>query len=155
MLGDLAFLHDLSGLVAGPAGHPPAVAVVLDNSGGGIFSFLPPATELDKTTFELLFGTPGGVDVAAAAAGLGCEVEEVTLAAELAPALGRALAGVGAGGPGHGRLQVIVARTDRAANVELHGELHAAAAEALSGLDELDELTSVEYGRGEEPEPAG
>ena len=42
LLGDLTFLHDVSGLVNLP--ELPCTFVVLDNGGGGIFSFLPQAT---------------------------------------------------------------------------------------------------------------
>ena len=40
LCGDLCFLHDTNGLL-GATG--PATFVVLDNDGGGIFSYLPPA----------------------------------------------------------------------------------------------------------------
>ena len=56
LLGDLAFLHDVSGLVNLP--ELPCTFVVLDNGGGGIFSFLPQATVLEPAVFEQLFGTP-------------------------------------------------------------------------------------------------
>src|SRR6202042_84792 len=45
LLGDLAFLHDVSGLVNLP--EVPCTFVVLDNGGGGIFSFLPQAGALE------------------------------------------------------------------------------------------------------------
>ena len=61
LLGDLAFLHDVSGLVNLP--DLPCTFVVLDNGGGGIFSFLPQAAALDHDRFELLFGTPPLSDV--------------------------------------------------------------------------------------------
>ena len=56
LLGDLAFLHDVSGLVNLP--EVPCTFVVLDNGGGGIFSFLPQATSVEPAVFEQLFGTP-------------------------------------------------------------------------------------------------
>ena len=56
LLGDLAFLHDVSGLVNLP--ELPCTFVVVDNGGGGIFSFLPQAGSLTTGTFERLFGTP-------------------------------------------------------------------------------------------------
>ncbi len=47
LVGDLAFLHDCSALVRSPGADMPCTIVVADNGGGGIFSFLPPASALD------------------------------------------------------------------------------------------------------------
>lgn len=120
LLGDLAFLHD-GGALASAAGRP-ATIVVVDNCGGGIFEFLPQATALARERFELLFGTPQGVDVAAVARGYGVEVTEVSSEA----AFINALSVVGSRGT-----HVIVVRTDRQANVGVHDRLNAAVAEAV------------------------
>ena len=85
LLGDLAFLHDVSGLVNLP--DLPCTFVVLDNGGGGIFSFLPQAGSLEPERFELLFGTPPTSDVSEVARGFGLEVYEATTVAELDSAL--------------------------------------------------------------------
>jgi len=123
LLGDLAFLHD-SGALAGIAARPCALTlVVIDNHGGGIFSFLPQASQLPPDRFEQLFGTPQPVDLAALAAAHGLPVTEVGAAADLAPALAAATA---AGG-----VRILLARTDRAANVAVHQELSAAVGAAL------------------------
>ena len=68
LLGDVAFLHDVSGLVNLP--DLPCTFVVVDNGGGGIFSFLPQAEVLEHDQFELLFGTPPTSDVGNVARGL-------------------------------------------------------------------------------------
>jgi 2-succinyl-5-enolpyruvyl-6-hydroxy-3-cyclohexene-1-carboxylate synthase len=81
LLGDLAFLHDVSGLVNVP--DVPCTFVVPDNSGGGIFSFLPQAEELGADTFERLFGTPPSSDLGAVARGFGLSVVEVSSLSEL------------------------------------------------------------------------
>lgn len=120
LLGDLAFLHD-AGALASAAGRP-ATLVVVDNGGGGIFEFLPQATSLTRARFELLFGTPQGVDVAAVARGYGVGVNEVGSEAEFIDALSVV------GTPG---THVIVVRTDRQANVGVHDRLNAAVAEAV------------------------
>jgi 2-succinyl-5-enolpyruvyl-6-hydroxy-3-cyclohexene-1-carboxylate synthase len=87
-LGDLAFLHDVSGLVNLPG--VSCTFVVVDNGGGGIFSFLPQATALAPESFETLFATPPTSDVAAVARGFGLPVAEVTKLSELEPALAAA-----------------------------------------------------------------
>jgi len=50
LVGDLAFLHDVSGLVRSPGAPAGATCtlVVVDNGGGAIFSFLPQAEALDQ-----------------------------------------------------------------------------------------------------------
>ena len=126
VVGDLAFLHDAGGLLAprGAAARLDCVLMVVDNDGGGIFSFLPQATELASDRFERLLGTPQGVDLAALAAVYGIPSPAVGAAAEVAPAVEGCLA---AGG-----VQMVHVRTDRSANVAVHEELHAAVAAALT-----------------------
>ncbi len=85
LLGDLAFLHDVSGLVNLP--DVPCTFVVVDNGGGGIFSFLPQAEDLEADTFERLFGTPPTSDLGAVGRGFGLAVEDVSNLSELDAAL--------------------------------------------------------------------
>jgi 2-succinyl-5-enolpyruvyl-6-hydroxy-3-cyclohexene-1-carboxylate synthase len=56
VLGDLTFFHDLNGMVASKLYGIDIRIIVLNNNGGGIFSFLPQAQH--PKNFELLFGTP-------------------------------------------------------------------------------------------------
>ncbi|MBB3869619.1 2-succinyl-5-enolpyruvyl-6-hydroxy-3-cyclohexene-1-carboxylic-acid synthase [Parageobacillus toebii NBRC 107807] len=56
VIGDLSFYHDLNGLLAAKMHGLHATIIVLNNNGGGIFSFLPQAKH--KKHFEMLFGTP-------------------------------------------------------------------------------------------------
>ena len=74
--------------------------------------------------FEQLFGTPHGVDLAALAVAHGLPVLEALddESAEVAGARRRSAAG---------GVHVVLVRTDRAANVEVHDELHAATAAAV------------------------
>lgn len=61
--GDLAFLHDLSGLLLARREALPLTIVVLDDDGGGIFSMLPIAEQGEAVAFEELFQTPHGLDL--------------------------------------------------------------------------------------------
>jgi 2-succinyl-5-enolpyruvyl-6-hydroxy-3-cyclohexene-1-carboxylate synthase len=78
LLGDLAFLHDV-GALALAVRRPDldCTFVVVDNGGGGIFSFLPQATALSGATFEQLFGTPHGLNLEAIAQGFGAPKVQV------------------------------------------------------------------------------
>ncbi len=63
LVGDVGFLHDSTALIGAAQRGADLTVVVINNNGGGIFSFLPQATEVDPTTFERLFGTPHHVDL--------------------------------------------------------------------------------------------
>ncbi|HZG61711.1 MAG TPA: 2-succinyl-5-enolpyruvyl-6-hydroxy-3-cyclohexene-1-carboxylic-acid synthase [Anoxybacillus sp.] len=56
VIGDLSFYHDLNGLLAAKMHQLNATIIVINNNGGGIFSFLPQAKQ--EKHFESLFGTP-------------------------------------------------------------------------------------------------
>jgi 2-succinyl-5-enolpyruvyl-6-hydroxy-3-cyclohexene-1-carboxylate synthase len=119
LIGDLAFFHDLSGLVWGTKEEMPnATFVVVDNRGGGIFSFLAYPSFVDGATFERGFGTPQRQSIAESAQGLGCLVTEVDSIQSLRDAIEAS-----ATAPG---ISVIVATTDRDENVARHGEISAA-----------------------------
>jgi len=68
LTGDLAFLHDLGGLLVARQAAIDLVIVVLDDDGGGIFSFLPVAEQGETVGFDRLFRTPHGLDLARVAA---------------------------------------------------------------------------------------
>jgi 2-succinyl-5-enolpyruvyl-6-hydroxy-3-cyclohexene-1-carboxylate synthase len=121
LLGDLCFLHDANGLLGAVDRGVDTTFVVVDNGGGGIFSFLPQA-ELPEH-FETLFGTPQPVDVAALAAVHGIPVTDVGAASELEPALREAI--------DVGGVNVVRVRTHRDTNVARHREAWAAVADSL------------------------
>jgi len=60
LLGDLAFYHDMNGLLATRALRPRLVLVVVNNDGGGIFHTLPVRDH--DPTFMRFFATPHGLD---------------------------------------------------------------------------------------------
>jgi 2-succinyl-5-enolpyruvyl-6-hydroxy-3-cyclohexene-1-carboxylate synthase len=60
VLGDLTFFHDLNGLLAAKLYQIDITIIIINNNGGGIFSFLPQAEH--PKHFELLFGTPLDLD---------------------------------------------------------------------------------------------
>lgn len=60
VIGDLSFYHDLNGLLAAKLYDLNITIVIVNNDGGGIFSFLPQYES--KEHFESLFGTPLGLD---------------------------------------------------------------------------------------------
>ncbi len=59
--GDLAFYHDMNGLFAAMKYRLNVLIIVVNNDGGGIFSFLPQG-QLEEQEFESLFGTPHGLN---------------------------------------------------------------------------------------------
>ncbi|MFP5377448.1 MAG: 2-succinyl-5-enolpyruvyl-6-hydroxy-3-cyclohexene-1-carboxylic-acid synthase, partial [Acidimicrobiia bacterium] len=114
LVGDLAFLHDTNALLvpAGAAAAVDATVVVVDNDGGGIFSFLPQATALPPDCFERLLGTPHGLDLGRVAGAHGAEPVAAASVEEVAAAVAAPARGV----------RVVVVRTDRAANLAAHDE---------------------------------
>ncbi len=120
LTGDLAFLHDMGGLLAASRHRASLTIVVVNNDGGGIFSFLPIAEATEH--FEALFVTPHGVDISHAAALYGARFHRPQAPSALRAAVQQGL---------EGGLHVIEVRTDRARNVELHRALFARMAEAL------------------------
>jgi 2-succinyl-5-enolpyruvyl-6-hydroxy-3-cyclohexene-1-carboxylate synthase len=130
VVGDLSFLHDLNALVAAKLHRLSATVVLVNNDGGGIFSFLPQASADNSAVglpdaFEELFGTPHGVDFGPIVRSLGAE-HEVVGAADLPAALEGSIGATG--------LRVLEIRTERARNVALHRRAAAAVATALDGL---------------------
>ncbi|MEY2975805.1 MAG: 2-succinyl-5-enolpyruvyl-6-hydroxy-3-cyclohexene-carboxylate synthase [Actinomycetota bacterium] len=119
LIGDMAFIHDANALWGVADRGVDLRVVVVDNAGGGIFSFLPQATELPEERFERLFGTPHTADVCAVAAAHGVPAHTVADRSGLVAALGE---------PGPWVCRVV---SDRTANVAEHARLQAVAVAAL------------------------
>lgn len=127
VVGDLSLLHDLTAVAAAARLGLDATIVLVDNDGGGIFSFLPQGSaeraELGLPEhYEQLFGTPHGLELGPVLTALGARhvpVGHDDLAGELAVAVSCP------------DLDVLHLRTERARNVELHRAALAAVARAL------------------------
>jgi 2-succinyl-5-enolpyruvyl-6-hydroxy-3-cyclohexene-1-carboxylate synthase len=120
LVGDLALLHDVGGLLTAHRHRLPLTVVVVNNDGGGIFSFLPIAQSQEH--FEALFGTPHGIDLSHAAALYGARFHRPTTPSALRAAMAEGM---------KGGLHLVEVRTDRALNVEHHQRLFARMAAAL------------------------
>ncbi len=121
VIGDIAFYHDLNGLLIAKLQQLNATIILLNNDGGGIFSFLPQAAHPEH--FEQLFGAPHGLDFRPAAELYGAAFNSVTTWAEFQAAVKEGL--------GSDRLTIVEVRTERRRNVELHRAIWAAVKETL------------------------
>ena len=61
LIGDIAFYHDMNGLLMAKLNNIHMNIILVNNDGGGIFSYLP-QKEATGPHFERLFGTPTGLD---------------------------------------------------------------------------------------------
>jgi 2-succinyl-5-enolpyruvyl-6-hydroxy-3-cyclohexene-1-carboxylate synthase len=113
VIGDLSFYHDSNGLLAAHRHSLSATIVLLNNNGGGIFSFLPQASEVEE--FEPLFGTPHGLDFRPLAEAHGARFRRVTDWPEFRDAASQGIAGSG--------LTVVEVPTERQRNLALHREI--------------------------------
>lgn len=88
LMGDVTFVHDMTGLVLGPREERPDLTVVVVNdNGGSIFSMLEQGAEDYRDAFDTLFGTPHDVDLASLCAATRTPHLRVTSLPELEQAL--------------------------------------------------------------------
>ena len=115
VVGDLAFQHDLGGVLAASAAPPPgsSVIVVIDNGGGAIFEFL--GIRAHPQAFVPHFLCPQARSPATLGQGLGLTPRLVAEPGELRPTLEAALS--------HPGLNLIVVIVDREQNVRRHHQL--------------------------------
>jgi len=110
MIGDLAVLHDLNSLAMLKDSPYPVTVVILNNGGGGIFSFLPIAQFED--VFEQFFGTPHGVDFPEAARMFALEYAKAATPKDFLTAYSKAVRGRNS--------TIIEVSSDRVENVKVH-----------------------------------
>lgn len=130
IVGDLSFFHDLTGLLAAKLNGIKMTVIVINNNGGGIFSYLPQAAE--EKHFEQLFGTPADLDFIHAAKLYGAGYEKVTDLAALEESMTKAAAAEG--------LFIIEAVTDRAKNVVAHRGLWEKVSQEMNKLTAGDDF---------------
>lgn len=122
VIGDLAALHDLNSLALLRDTAAPVILVLVNNDGGGIFSFLPIAEYPE--TFERCFATPHGRSFADAARLFGLDYTCPETQESFLEAYAGALSGTHA--------TIIEVRTDRQENVAAHRGLQAAISTLVS-----------------------
>ena len=127
VIGDLSTYHDLNGLLAAKLHQINATIVLLNNDGGGIFSFLPQANFPDS--FEQLFGTPHGLDFAPLTQAYGAKYHKVSDWADFEKSFQTALKQDG--------LKVIEVPTNRATNVTMHRQMWTEVYQKLASLQEV------------------
>ncbi|WP_340003217.1 2-succinyl-5-enolpyruvyl-6-hydroxy-3-cyclohexene-1-carboxylic-acid synthase [Oceanobacillus sp. FSL K6-0127] len=112
LIGDLSFFHDMNGLLAAKHYKLNITILLVNNNGGGIFSFLPQSN--DKRHFEALFGTPVNIEFKKAIEMYGGEYMQAMTEDHLKELLAASYL--------HEGLSVIEIKTDRTENVTWHRE---------------------------------
>ena len=119
LLGDLAMLHDLNSLAL--LKDCDITIVVVNNNGGGIFNMLPIA--LEQEPFEMVLGTPHGMDFRFAAEQFQIPYTLVDSCAQFQESWQAAAAS-----PGPNLIEV---KTDRTENADLHETIYRRVNEAI------------------------
>jgi 2-succinyl-5-enolpyruvyl-6-hydroxy-3-cyclohexene-1-carboxylate synthase len=123
--GDLGFYHDLNGLLAAKRYGLRAVIIVLNNDGGGIFSYLPQA--YCGSAFDEYFVTSHGLEFRAAAEMYGCEFHRAASWPDFRSALDGGLRSAGT--------TVVEVPVNRERSVALHRAVWEVAARATAEMD--------------------
>jgi 2-succinyl-5-enolpyruvyl-6-hydroxy-3-cyclohexene-1-carboxylate synthase len=113
IVGDLSSLYDLNSFAFLQHNSQPVIVIIINNDGGGIFSFLP----ISKSThiFDTYFGTPHGLDFDRAAAMFKLDYYHPRDRDELICDYNRSLA--------NNRSAIVEVTTDRTENLQLHQAL--------------------------------
>lgn len=121
-IGDLSFLHDMNGLIASKMQQTDLTIIVMNNDGGGIFSYLPQSKE--ERYFEELFGTPTGLKFEDAAKMYDTDYAAVETKEQFREALRK---------DKQKAVKIVEVFTDRETNVRVHRELWNRLIEELDG----------------------
>ncbi|MBC2255994.1 2-succinyl-5-enolpyruvyl-6-hydroxy-3-cyclohexene-1-carboxylic-acid synthase [Listeria ivanovii] len=125
LIGDLSFYHDMNGLLMAKKYKMNLTIIIVNNDGGGVFSFLPQAKE--PKYFESLFGTSTELDFRFAAAFYDANYHEANSVDMLEDAVDKATF--------HKGLDIIEVKTNRHENKANHQALWDKIGTALKALD--------------------
>jgi 2-succinyl-5-enolpyruvyl-6-hydroxy-3-cyclohexene-1-carboxylate synthase len=125
IVGDLSSLHDLNSFALLQRNAQPVIVVIINNDGGGIFSFLPIAKSTE--IFDTYFGTPHGVNFSHASAMFGLDYYHPQTSDELIRDYQQALA--------KNCSAIIEVTTDRSDNLQVHQALDAEIQQQLRQAD--------------------
>lgn len=123
LIGDLAFLHDVNGLIVSRFQKTNITIVIMNNDGGGIFSYLPQSTETNY--FEHLFGTPTGLQFSHIANMYDAQYDAVHSKEAFQQALKQ---------PKTKDIRILEVFTDRQVNLNMHRKLWAAISEEFDTI---------------------
>jgi 2-succinyl-5-enolpyruvyl-6-hydroxy-3-cyclohexene-1-carboxylate synthase len=125
LIGDVAALHDATALSEAMKLGVPLRVVVVNNDGGGIFSFLPQGRSgvVSKQLYEQHWGTPHGLSLTRIAAAMEVPSEVVDSVATLTVRLKAPTTAC-----------LIEVSTERDRNVALHDEIRRAASSVLTSF---------------------
>jgi len=112
LIGDLSFLHDVNGLLVSRFHDTDLTIVIMNNDGGGIFSYLPQAES--GPHFEELFGTPTGLTFEHIAAMYGAQYKAIEKLEDFEVELAKEK---------EQNVRIIEVFTDRTVNVKAHRAL--------------------------------
>lgn len=129
LIGDVAFAHDIGGLLAASRLGLKLTIVLVNNGGGGIFDFLPVSSTpmaLERDIYTEHVATPTNLDFAHAAALYGLTHERVESLPALRSALEQALS------QAQSAIVEVQTATDRPENVDLHRRVWSAVSQALT-----------------------
>ncbi|RLQ97840.1 2-succinyl-5-enolpyruvyl-6-hydroxy-3-cyclohexene-1-carboxylic-acid synthase [Falsibacillus albus] len=129
VIGDLSFFHDMNGLLAARMNELNLSIILINNNGGGIFSYLPQAQHAKH--FEKLFGTPLNMEFKAAGELYGASYAKVNDWNDFEVFVSEAANTKG--------ISIIEVPTDRQKNVQAHRKLWNCVSREIS-----DYLKSVE-----------
>jgi len=121
VIGDISFYHDMNGLLAAKAHALNSTIIVINNDGGGIFSFLPQAAYED--VFEPYFGTPHGLTFQSAAQQYGLSYHKIESWEQFRSSVAQSLSSNGT--------TIVEVPGDRSLNVVLHRRVWPAVASAV------------------------